>query len=106
MTTVNKIKTISKIGTLVLAAGVYMFFGSNQSGVEVKQDVKAQASLQDTTYQTIPQEDGGPSDPQVTGTREQLKSTVCPGDGQLCAVAITPPNPEDQIFWNGGDSKF
>jgi len=106
MTTANKLKTASKLGTLVLAATVYVFLGSNQSGVEVKEEPQKQVTVLDTTYQTIPQEDGGPSDPQMTGTREQLKSTVCPGDGQLCAVAINPPNPEDQIFWDGGSNKF
>ncbi|SEL89048.1 hypothetical protein [Parapedobacter koreensis] len=104
METINKIKTVSKIGTLALAAAAYVFLGSNQAGVEVAQEAPSALAQEETIYQTIPMEDGGPVDPQVTGTRDQLKSTVCPDEGTLCA--FDPNNEDDILEWNGGSAKF
>ncbi|GGG89857.1 hypothetical protein GCM10007415_25190 [Parapedobacter pyrenivorans] len=107
MTTVNKIKTISKIGTLVLAAGVYMFFGSNQSGVEVKKDLRDHVAPAETLFRTAdyPQ---GPDIPenQRENTKAELESTVCPPGATLCAVAIDPEDPSNVILWEGNSSKF
>lgn len=107
MTTVNKVKTVSKIGVLALAAATYLFLGSNQSGVEVKKDLRDHIAPAETLFRTVDYPEG-PNIPeeQRENTKAELESTVCPGAGQLCAVAISPPDPNNQIFWDGGSNKF
>lgn len=107
MKTTNKLKVASRLGAVALAATAYVFLGSNQAGVEVKKDFHNHIAQAETLFRTVdhPQ---GPDIPenQRENTRAELESTVCPGAGQLCAVAISPPDPTNQIFWDGGSNKF
>ncbi|GEM_PF-4381864 len=108
MTTVNQVKTVSRIGVLALAAAAYLFLGSNQSGVEVKKALHDHVAPAETLFRTVDYPEGPDieeEDDRVK-TKAELESTVCPGAGQLCAVAILPPDPNNQIFWDGGSNKF
>lgn len=97
----------SKIGTLALAAAAYVFFGSNQAGVEVKKDLHDHVAPAETLFRTAdyPQ---GPDIPenQRENTKAELESTVCPPGATLCAVAIDPEDPSNVILWEGNSSKF
>lgn len=62
-------------------------------------------ALQDTTFTTLPEEDGGPPGQQQNGPRSEIE-LLCPENGQTCAVATDPADPSNVIQWNGIPDKF
>lgn len=80
----------------------FAFASQTKGDPEVFQAVTA---LQDTTFTTLPESEGGPLEEPEEGTRAEIES-VCPSSGQDCASATDPLDPSNVIEWGGAADKF